>query len=109
MIILVEKNKEAAMKELMSFQHNEFGSIRALKIKENPWFVAMDVAEILGYATTNRMTERLDDDEKAEAPLPCISSNSVKQQRIMTIINEPGLYTAIIGSHKTEVKYERIN
>ena len=56
-----------------------------------PWFIAKDIAEILGYATTNRMTERLDKDEKAEAPLPCISFNGLKQQRIVTIINESGL------------------
>ena len=28
------------------------------------WFVAKDVADILGYAETSNMTERLDDDEK---------------------------------------------
>jgi prophage antirepressor-like protein len=46
------------------------------------------------------MTRRLDDDEKADMQILHSSSNSVKQQRNQTIINESGLYNAIIGSKK---------
>ena len=29
-----------------------------------PWFIAMEIAEILGYSDAYEMTKRLDDDEK---------------------------------------------
>lgn len=65
--------------------------------KKEPWFVAKDVAEILGYSETNRMTARLDDDES-------ISTKLVGMNMKMTLINEGGLYSAIIGSNKPEAK-----
>ncbi|WP_261803236.1 Bro-N domain-containing protein [Serratia nematodiphila] len=57
------------------------------------WFVAKDVADILGYAKTNNMTERLDDDEKRMLYIPTSQNNQ-------TFINESGLYNAVMGSQK---------
>ncbi|HGE8496216.1 TPA: Bro-N domain-containing protein [Serratia marcescens] len=61
------------------------------------WFVAKDVADILGYAKTNNMTERLDDDEKRMLYIPTSQNNQ-------TFINESGLYNAVMGSQKEEAK-----
>lgn len=61
------------------------------------WFVAKDVADILGYAKTNNMTERLDDDEKRMLYIPVSQTNQ-------TLINESGLYNAVMGSQKEEAK-----
>jgi prophage antirepressor-like protein len=36
------------------FKHNEFGQVRVVMRDEKPWFVAKDVAEILGYQNTNK-------------------------------------------------------
>jgi prophage antirepressor-like protein len=33
------------------------------------WFIAKQIADILGYSRTNKMVERLDDDEKKTIPL----------------------------------------
>ena len=57
----------------------------------DPWFVAKDVADILGYSETAQMTVRLDDDESIPAKLACMNMKS-------TLINESGLYSAIMGS-----------
>ncbi|MGR3754479.1 BRO-N domain-containing protein [Edwardsiella anguillarum] len=62
------------------------------------WFVAKDVADILGYAKTNNMTERLDDDEKRMLYIPASQNNQ-------TLINESGLYNAVMGSQKAEAKH----
>lgn len=61
------------------------------------WFVAKDVADILGYAKTSNMTERLDDDEKRTLYIAASQNNQ-------TLINESGLYNAVMGSQKEEAK-----
>lgn len=61
------------------------------------WFVAKDVADILGYAKTNNMTERLDDEEKRTLYIAASQNNQ-------TLINESGLYNAVMGSQKEEAK-----
>lgn len=65
-----------------------------------PWFVAKDVAEILGYSETERMTRRLDDDEVAKTQSPKMGG----QVRYLTIINESGLYNAVLGSTKPNAR-----
>ena len=66
-----------------------------------PWFVAKDVAEILDYASPDKMYARLDNDEKTTTPFRRNGSN---YQTNLTLINESGLYNAIIGSNKPEAK-----
>lgn len=58
-----------------------------------PWFVASDLAKILGYRDAANMTRRLDSDEKGTHS---VSTPSGVQQ--MTVITEAGLYVAILGS-----------
>ncbi|REJ29257.1 phage antirepressor [Caldibacillus debilis] len=73
--------------------------VRTLVINNEPWFVAKDVAEILGFDHTPTLTRTLDDDEKG---VHIIHTPGGNQQ--MTIINEPGLYSAILKSRKPEAK-----
>jgi len=61
------------------------------------WFVAKDVAEALDYSDQYEMTKRLDDDEKGTA----ICSTPGGPQEV-TIINESGLYHAVLKSYKSE-------
>jgi prophage antirepressor-like protein len=57
------------------------------------WFVAKEVAEILGYTQTNSMNKLLDDSEKKKINLR-IGGNYQNQ----SLISESGLYSAIFGS-----------
>lgn len=82
------------------FENNEFGQIRIVQYNNEPYFIAKDIADILEYSDTNKMTNRLDDDEKITTNLAGIS----KTNPIVTLINESGLYNAILGSHKPEAK-----
>ncbi|YCK81361.1 phage antirepressor KilAC domain-containing protein [Arthrobacter sp. D3-18] len=59
-----------------------------------PWFVAADVARILGYRMASDLTRRLDEEDKGTRP---VRTPSGTQE--MTVISEPGLFAAIIGSH----------
>ena len=89
------ENKEM----IQIFSNNEFGEIRVVEQNGNPYFVAKDIADILGYSDANKMTNRLDDDEKLNRRI-----GGSGQNREMTIISESGLYNAVLGSQKTEAK-----
>ena len=79
------------------FKNNELGEVRTLLIDSEPYFVAKDVAEILGYSETNALTKRLDSDEFISDKLEGMNMKSV-------LINESGLYNAIFGSKLENAK-----
>lgn len=89
------------MANSQALQFFDFGSknIRALTIDNEPWFVAADVCEILEVNNSRQAVARLDDDEKG-----VISNDTPGGQQDMTIVNEPGLYTLILGSRKPEAR-----
>lgn len=78
-----------------SLQHFNYGSqnVRTTMGDGEPWFVASDVAAILGYSATAAMTRRLDDDDKGVRLLHTLGGDQK-----MTVISEFGLYEAILGS-----------
>ena len=52
------------MNEVIPFTY-ENTSVRAVATEDGtPWFVASDVAKILGYRMASDMTRRLDEDER---------------------------------------------
>lgn len=67
--------------------------VRTVIVDGDPWFVAADVASILGYSATAAMTRSMDDDEKGVRSLHTLGGD-----QDMTVINEPGLYAAILRS-----------
>ena len=85
------------MNELMIFDNEEFGKIRTLTIENEPWFVAKDVADALGYDQTGNMTKRLDDEDVISSKLDGMNMRS-------TLINESGLYAGVIGSQLPSAK-----
>lgn len=74
------------------FENEEFGGLRVIEGGE-PLFVASDVAKALGYRDAEKMTRRLDDDEKGTR-----SVGTPGGEQRMTVITEAGLYAAILGS-----------
>lgn len=81
---------------VFQFQHH---AVRAIDIHGEPWFVAADVAEALDYRMASDLTRFLDDDEKGTQIVRTPSGD-----QMMTIINESGLYSAILRSRKPEAK-----
>lgn len=67
--------------------------VRTVLIDGDPWFVASDVATALGYSATAAMTRSMDDDEKGMQTL-----HTPGGTQTVTVINEAGLYSAIIRS-----------
>ena len=64
-----------------------------------PWFVAKDITEILGYSEASAGTRHLDEDQKGLSEIQTPGG----VQRLGTI-NESGLYTLILRSDKPEAK-----
>lgn len=85
------------MNELQIFENQQFGKIRAIEQNGDPWFVAADVCRALEIDRTQ--TRRLDDDEKGV----CSMQTHGGEQEV-SIVNEPGLYSLVLGSRKPEAK-----
>ena len=81
---------------LMIYENQSFGTVRALEIDGEPWFVAADVCKALEIANPTQSVSRLDDDERAML--------NIGRQGNTNIINEPGLLSLILGSRKPEAK-----
>lgn len=88
------------MNEIRVFEHEKFGKVRAVVIDGEPWFVAKDVAVILGYNNPRDAVRNhvYDDDKGVEK----IDTPGGKQK--FTIVNESGIYSLIFGSRKTDAK-----
>lgn len=67
--------------------------VRTVLVDGDPWFVAGDVAAVLGYSATAAMTRSMDEDEKG---VQILHTPGGDQQ--VTVISEPGLYDAILRS-----------
>lgn len=87
------------MNELQIFKDERFGEVRTITIEGEPWFVAVDVCKALEIDPT--ASRRLDDDEKTTLRLTQGETNRTSET---TIVNEPGLYTLVLGSRKKEAK-----
>lgn len=64
-----------------------------------PWFIAKEVASLLGYSEASAMTRHLDDDEKGLSDMQTLGG----KQKVI-IISESGLYSAILRSERVEAK-----
>ena len=84
------------------FKNEQFGEIRTALIENEPWFVAVDVCRALEIGNSSQAISRLDADEKM---ITLISNEGNKRGNPnMTVVKEPGLYTLILSSRKSEAK-----
>ncbi|MFT2186340.1 BRO family protein [Pseudomonas putida] len=74
-------------------------NVRLLLIDGAPWFVANDVSAALLYSEASAMTRHLDDDEKGLSNVQTLGG-----EQEMLVINESGLFSAILRSRKPEAK-----
>lgn len=89
--------------EVITFNNEEFGSMRGMTIDNEPWFVGKDVAAALGYGTgkslNNAVYRHVEDEDKGVTEM---MTPGGKQN--MTIINESGLYSLILHSKLPSAK-----
>ena len=85
------------MNEMKVFENPAFGQVRTVTKDGEPWFVAADVCRALEHSNVSMALDRLDDDEKAKFNLGLRGGAT-------GCVNEPGLYTLVLGSRKPEAK-----
>lgn len=84
------------MNDLQVFNSPDFGDIRAVQLDGEPWFMAADVCRALDIGNPTQALTRLDDDE--------VTLISNEGGREVNFVNEPGLYSLVLGSRKKEAK-----
>ena len=90
--------------KIILFENADFGTIRTLNRDGEPWFVAADVCRALEIGNPTMALERLDADEKMTLNSTEGHSGRRGGAQTLNIINEPGLYSLVLGSRKPETK-----
>ena len=92
------------MNELQVFRNAEFGELTLLEIDNEPWFVGKEVAEKLGYENTKDSISRHVPEEDKRLFQRSENTTLDIPNRGLTIINESGLYSLILGSKLESAK-----
>ena len=88
------------MEELQIFKSPVFGTVRAMEISGEPYFVGKDVAEALGYSNPNEaLQDHVDDEDK-------LNSKTLTSlgQRGGWLISESGVYSLVFASKLPKAK-----
>lgn len=83
--------------KLFNFNNNQ---VRTVLIKNEPYFVGKDVAQILGYQNGSRDINRHVDREDRQN----YQNGTFESNRGLTVINESGLYSLILSSKLPQAK-----
>ena len=76
-------------------------SLRSVSHEGQPWFIAKDVCEALGYSNpSDALTKHVDADERSSLALRYGTQGNPNR----AVINESGLYSLILRSQKPEAK-----
>lgn len=94
--------------EVITFNNEEFGSVRCMSIDNEPWFVGKDVASALGYSNSSKaVMMHVDPEDKqsimVEDPTHSQNGNLLRKTKTM-MINESGLDALILRSRRTSAK-----
>ena len=92
------------MNDLQVFRNAEFGELTLLEIDNEPWFVGKEVAEKLGYENTKDSLARHVSVEDRRVIQRSENTTLDIPNRGLTIINESGLYSLILGSKLESAK-----
>lgn len=82
--------------QVFDFKNNE---VRVAVIDGQPWWVAKDICDVLEISNSRDAVSRLDADERG-----VVSTDTLGGSQSMQAVNEPGLYSLVIGSRKPEAK-----
>ena len=83
--------------QIFNFEQHE---VRTVTIHAEPFFVGKDVAKVLGYQNGSRDINRHVDVEDRQN----YQNGTFESPRGLTIINESGLYSLILGSKQPNAK-----
>ncbi len=88
------------MEGMKIFKNQELGQVRTVLLNGEPWFVGKDVADILEYGNPRKaLADHVDTEDKGVTK--CDTLGGLQE---MTVINESGLYSLILGSKMPSAK-----
>lgn len=88
------------MNNISTFNNPAFGSMRAVSVNDEPYFVGKDVATALGYTNTQKaIRDHVDNEDKLTERIVLSGQN-----REVVFINESGLYSLILSSKLPKAK-----
>ena len=73
--------------------------VRVIIQNDEPWFVTKDVCEVLEISNSRDVSTRLEHDEK-----DVVLIDTLGGPQEMSVVNEYGLYSLVLGSRKPEAK-----
>ena len=83
--------------------NSEFGAIHTIMIKDEPWFMASEIAKILGYVNTSDIVRQfVRPKDRQTLKLPTLSTrygNRICANPFRVFISERGLYSLVGHSH----------
>ena len=94
----IVKQSNQMTNSIVQFQFG-FSDVRVVLIDNEPWLIAKDVCEVLGFGNYRQACERLDEDEKGVANVDTLGGN-----QDMIAISESGFYRLVMTSRKQSVK-----
>lgn len=98
---MAQTNDTKPCTDVQEFENPEFGTVRALTGEGGePWFVASDVAKVLGYSNPRKaIIDHVDDEDKGVTKRDTLGGT-----QNMTVINESGLYSLVLSSKLPKAK-----
>ena len=93
MLNLSTAQSEQSLPQIYKFNDSQ---IQVVLKDAEPWFVASDVADVLGYRNAHDAVRMLDDDEKGTHNLRTLGG-----RQDVTIVSESGLYALVFLSNMT--------
>lgn len=92
--------EESAVTYCPAFNFNaEDKALNPVLVKNLPYFIGVEVCEMLGLTNVTKALSALEEDEKLTLPIV-----RAGQTRAINLINESGLYNLIFRSNKPEAK-----
>lgn len=91
--------EEKLATDIQIFKNEQFGQIRVVERDGEPWFVAVDICGALDIANSRDALTRIDEDEKGVA-----LTDTLGGAQEVAVVNEPGLYSLVLGSRKSEAR-----
>jgi prophage antirepressor-like protein len=85
--------------DLVYKSDSETRAVRVVMLEGNPWFVAADLALVLGYSSAKDAARLVREDERGRHNLPTPSADQE-----MTIVSESGLFRLIMKSRRPEAE-----
>ena len=90
------------MNDILPYEFED-NLVRVVLIGGDPWWVASDVAKVLGYREAEKMTRNLDDDERGTHIVRTLGG-----EQTMNVVSESGLYNCIFKSRRPEaIKFRK--